>query len=52
MVFGSVGIYGVTLLGVSVDDALLPILVLCLLSALAAWRLHRACDAPHPKPAG
>ncbi len=44
MVVGSVGIYGVTLLGVGVDDCLLVVLVLALLSAFAAWRLHRACD--------
>jgi MFS family permease len=48
MVFGSVGIFGVTRLGVSTSDALLVVLVLCMLSAYAAWRLHKACDAPHP----
>jgi predicted MFS family arabinose efflux permease len=46
MVGGSVGIYGVTLLGVGVDDALLVVLALCALSALAAWHLHRAGDVP------
>ena len=46
--FGSVGIYGVTRIGVSTSDALLVVLVLCALSAFAAWRLHKACDAPHP----
>ena len=48
MVFGSVGILGVTKLGVSVSDAILVVLVLCLLSAWAAWTLHKACDGPHP----
>lgn len=46
MVFGSVGIFGATLLGVDVDDALLVVLALCLLSAVAAWHLHRAGDVP------
>jgi hypothetical protein len=46
MVFGSVGIFGVTLLGVGVDDAILVVLVLCLLSAFAAWHLYRAGDVP------
>jgi MFS family permease len=46
MVFGSVGIFGVTKLGVSTSDAMLVVLVLCLLSAYAAWRLHKACDTP------
>ena len=47
MVFGSVGIFGVTLMGVGVDDALLVVLGLCLLSAIAAWRLYQAGDVPH-----
>jgi hypothetical protein len=24
------------------------VLVLCILSAWAAWVLHKACDGPHP----
>jgi MFS family permease len=47
MVFGSVGIYGVTHFGVSVVDALLVVLALCVLSALCAWRLAREGDVPH-----
>jgi hypothetical protein len=50
MVVGSAGIWGVTLIGVSTSDALLVVLLLCLLSAYAGWRLHKACDLPHPKP--
>jgi len=50
MVVGSVGIYGVTLIGVGVDDALLAVLALCLLSAIAAWHLHRAGDVPRKAP--
>lgn len=47
MVFGSVGILGLTKIGVSVADAMLVVLVLCLLSAVAAWRLYKAGDVPH-----
>ncbi|MES2443837.1 MAG: MFS transporter [Pseudomonadota bacterium] len=46
MVGGSVGILGATMVGVGVDDALLVVLGLCLLSAVAAWHLHRAGDVP------
>lgn len=44
MAVGSVGILGVTKLGVSTVDALLAVLVLGALSAFASWRLHKACD--------
>lgn len=48
MVAGSVGIFGLTNVpGVSVDDAIWVVFGLCLASALAAWRLHKAEDAPH-----
>ncbi|MBO9712721.1 MFS transporter [Sphingomonas sp.] len=46
MVFGSVGIFGVTKLGVSVENAILVVLIFCFLSAWAAWVLHKACDTP------
>jgi len=52
MVGGSVGILGVTLLGVGVDDAILVVLVLCLLSAVAAWHLYRAGDVPRSGTSG
>ena len=44
MATGSVGILGVTMAGVSVANALLVVLVLCFISAWAAWILHKACD--------
>ncbi|RHW17424.1 MFS transporter [Sphingomonas gilva] len=44
MVFGSVGILGVTAAGVSVVDAIWVLVVTALASAYAAWRLHKACD--------
>ncbi|AJP72658.1 MFS transporter [Sphingomonas hengshuiensis] len=48
MVAGSVGIFGITNIpGVSVDDAIWVVFALCLASAVAAWRLHKAEDAPH-----
>ena len=47
MVAGSVGILGITQIGVSVVDALLVVLALCLLSAWAAWHLYCAGDVPH-----
>ena len=48
MAVGSVGILGITKLGVSTTNALLVILVLGVISAYSAWRLHKACDGPHP----
>ena len=42
MVGGSVGILGVTQLGVSVSDAILVVLVLCIISAFCGWRLYQA----------
>ena len=42
MVGGSVGILGVTQLGVSVSDAILIVLLLCVVSALCGWRLFQA----------
>jgi MFS family permease len=42
MVGGSVGILGVTQLGVSVSDAILIVLLLCVISAWCGWRLYRA----------
>jgi hypothetical protein len=47
MVSGSVGILGVTKLGVSVDDAMLVVLLLCFASAWCAWWLYKAEDLPH-----
>lgn len=31
-------------LGLTIDDTLLMVAVMCLVSALLAWRLHKACD--------
>jgi MFS family permease len=42
MVFGSVGILGVTQIGVSVSDAVLIVLVLCVISAWCGLRLYQA----------
>lgn len=42
MVAGSVGILGVTQLGVSVSDAILIVLLLCVISAWCGWRLYQA----------
>ncbi len=47
MVTGSVGILGVTTLGVSVNDALWVVIALCLTSAWCGWQLYRAGDVPH-----
>jgi MFS family permease len=44
MVFGSVGILGLTAMGVSVVDAIWVLVGTALISAYAAWRLHKACD--------
>lgn len=44
MVIGSVGILGVTAAGVSVVDAIWVLVATALVSAIAAWRLHKACD--------
>lgn len=44
MVFGSVGILGLTAAGVSVVDAVWVLVATALLSAFAAWKLHKACD--------
>jgi len=46
MVIGSVGIYEVTQMGVSVLECLWVVLALCFVSAFCAWRLHKACDLP------
>jgi len=42
MVGGSVGILGLTQLGVSVSDAILVVLALCVISAWCGWRLYQA----------
>lgn len=44
MVFGSVGILGLTAWGLSVTNAIWVLVVTALASAWAAWRLHCACD--------
>ena len=44
MVLGSVGILGVTHLGISVTDALWVLVATTLISAFCAFRLHRACS--------
>lgn len=47
MVVGSVGIFGVTNIpGVSVEDAIWVVFLLCLASAWCAHRLHKAGDVP------
>ena len=43
MVLGSVGILGVTHLGISVTDALWVLVATTLISAFCAYRLHKAC---------
>ncbi len=48
MVVGSVAIFGVTRLGVTVTNALWSVFGLCILSAICAWRLHMAGDVPRP----
>ncbi|WP_066798906.1 MFS transporter [Sphingomonas soli] len=48
MVGGSVGVLGLTMVpGISVENSILVIVILCLLSALCARRLHQAESAPH-----
>ncbi|MCW3836245.1 MFS transporter [Sphingomonas canadensis] len=47
MVVGSVGILGVTTLGVGVAEALWVVFGLCLLSAWCGFQLYRAGDVPH-----
>lgn len=48
MVGGSVGILGVTHIpGVSVEDAIWVVVLLCFASAFCAWRLHQAERLPH-----
>ncbi|RYY23530.1 MAG: MFS transporter [Sphingomonadales bacterium] len=42
MVGGSVGILGVTQLGVSVIDSILVVLLLCVISAYCGWKLYQA----------
>ncbi|MDF7775259.1 MFS transporter [Sphingomonas sp. AOB5] len=42
MVFGSVGILGVTEIGVGVSDAILVVLLLCVISAWCGWTLYQA----------
>jgi MFS family permease len=47
MVFGSVGIFGVTNIpGINVEDALWVVVLLCFASAWCARRLHKAGDVP------
>ncbi len=48
MVFGSVGIFGITKIpGVSVADCILVVALLCFASAWCGWRLFKAESAPH-----
>ncbi|UUL83922.1 MFS transporter [Sphingomonas qomolangmaensis] len=44
MVIGSVGILGVTNLGIELVNALWVLVATATVSAYAAWRLHQACD--------
>lgn len=44
MVLGSIAITGVTMIGVTVLDALLIVAAMCLIAAFLAWKLHKACD--------
>ncbi|WP_213980336.1 MFS transporter [Sphingomonas sp. dw_22] len=52
MVVGSVGIFGITQIpGVSVEDAIWVVFLLCLASAWCAWRLYKAGDVPRTRDA-
>ncbi|MFM8498743.1 MAG: MFS transporter [Chakrabartia sp.] len=44
MVFASVALSGLTVLGVTIEDTLLFVAFSCLISAWIGWKLHRLCD--------
>ncbi len=44
MTFGSIAVAGITALGVTPSQLLLVVVGMCVISALIAQRLHRACD--------
>jgi predicted MFS family arabinose efflux permease len=44
MTFGSIAVAGITALGVTPSQLLLVVVGMCVVSALLAQRLHRACD--------
>ncbi|WP_028965617.1 MFS transporter [Sphingomonas phyllosphaerae] len=44
MTFGSIAVAGITALGVTPSQLLLVVAGMCVISALIAQRLHRACD--------
>ncbi|PZQ61264.1 MAG: MFS transporter [Sphingomonas taxi] len=44
MTFGSVAVAGITALGVTPSQLLLVVVGMCVISAMIAQRLHRACD--------
>ena len=46
MVIGAVGAIALAAAGVSVEDALSGMSLLCVVAALLAWKLHCACDGP------
>ena len=48
MVIGSAGIFAMTHLGISLVDAIWVMVATALLSAYAAWRLHKACEGIEP----
>ncbi|MBB6503503.1 MFS family permease [Sphingomonas endophytica] len=44
MTFGSIAVAGITALGVTPSELLLVVVGMCVVSAMIAQRLHRACD--------
>ena len=44
MVFASVALGGMTLMGVTIEDTLLFVAFSCLVSAWIGWKLHKLCD--------
>lgn len=44
MTFGSIAVAGITALGVTPSQLLLVVVGMCVISAMIAQRLHRACD--------
>jgi MFS family permease len=44
MVLGALAMVGLTALGVTVVDSLFLVALMCLIAALLAWKLHKACD--------
>jgi MFS family permease len=49
MVGGSLLAFSLSASGISPVDQLLMVSAMCFVSAWLAWKLHLACDLPHPK---